>query len=58
MSSVAVRALYPLGISYLCKFSLTIMPDGNVHYCINYEGKKKREYPFDHNIKLEARILF
>jgi len=58
MSSAAVRALYPLGISYLCKLSLTIMPDGNVHYCINYEGKKKREYPFDHNITLEARILF
>ncbi|OYD17236.1 hypothetical protein CH333_01465 [candidate division WOR-3 bacterium JGI_Cruoil_03_44_89] len=58
LSSMALKSLYPLGVSYLCRFSLTIMPGGNVHYCLNYEGKKRREYPFDHNIKLEARMLF
>ncbi len=57
-SSMTVRSLYPLGISYLCKLSLAIMPVGNVHYSINYEGKKRREYPFDHTVKLEARMLF
>lgn len=57
-ASCAMKALYPTGISYLLGLSLTIKPKGNIHYIIDYEGRKREEYPFDHTMKVEARMFF
>ncbi len=57
-ASCATRSIYPPGLSYLIGLSLTLKPKGNIHYVLDYQGRKREEYPLDHVVKVEAKMLF
>lgn len=57
-TSSAMRALYPVGMSYLFNLSLTLLPNGNTEYIIDYTGRKKGNHPLDNTIGIEARMSF